>query len=51
MTFELFPTVLAAAEAAPPAGGAALKEIIIATIMGGIAFGGVVLLALGHRAG
>lgn len=51
MTPELFTSILAAAEAAPPAGGAALKEIIIATIMGGIAFGGVVLLALGHRAG
>ncbi|MGK2877781.1 MAG: hypothetical protein ACSLFF_04285 [Solirubrobacterales bacterium] len=51
MTFELLPTILAAAEAAPPAGGAALKEIILATVMGGLAFGGVVLLALGHRAG
>jgi hypothetical protein len=44
-------TLLAVAETPPPAGGAALKEVIIATIMGGIAFGGVVLLALGHRSG
>ncbi len=51
MTPELFTSILAAAEAAPPAGGAALKEIVIATLMGGVALGGVVLLAFGHRAG
>lgn len=39
------------ASATPPAGGAAIKEVIIATLMGGLAFGGVVLLALGHRSG
>lgn len=44
-------SLLAAAQTTPPAGGAALKEVLIATIMGGIAFGGVVLLALGHRTG
>jgi hypothetical protein len=51
MTPELFSSILAVTSAAPPAGGAEVKEIIIATIMGGIAFGGVVLLALGHRMG
>ena len=51
MTNHLFSSILAVTEAAPPAGGAALKEIIIATLMGGIAFGGVVFLALGHRNG
>ncbi|MBJ7353233.1 MAG: hypothetical protein JHC98_00250 [Thermoleophilaceae bacterium] len=51
MTHTLFSSILAVTEAAPPAGGAALKEIIIATLMGGIAFGGVVFLALGHRSG
>lgn len=51
MTHSLLSTLLTAAQAAPPAGGAALKEVFIATLMGGIAFGGVVLLALGHRSG
>ncbi|MGH2959723.1 MAG: hypothetical protein ACRDKE_08965 [Solirubrobacterales bacterium] len=51
MTPQLFSSILAVTGAAPPAGGAELKEIIIATLMGGLAFGGVVLLALGHRTG
>jgi hypothetical protein len=51
MTHQIFTSLFAAASAAPPAGGAEIKEIIIATVMGGIAFGGVVLLALGHRSG
>lgn len=51
MTPHFFSSILAVTGTDPPAGGAALKEIIIATLMGGIAFGGVVLLALGHRNG
>jgi hypothetical protein len=51
MTNHFFTSILAVTAADPPAGGAALKEIIIATLMGGIAFGGVVFLALGHRNG
>lgn len=48
---QLLTPLVAVAQAAPPAGGAALQEVIIATLMGGVAFGGVVLLAFGHRSG
>lgn len=41
--------LLAATE--PPAGGAAAQEVFIATLMGGVVFSGVVILALLHRAG
>lgn len=51
MTHQLFSSILAVVGSDPPAGGAAVKEVIIATLMGGVAFGGVVLLALGHRSG
>ncbi len=51
MTLASLSPFLAAAETVAPAGGAALKEVFIATIMGGVAFGGVVFLALGHRSG
>jgi hypothetical protein len=51
MTPHLLSSILAVAAADPPAGGAEIKEIIIATLMGGLAFGGVVFLALGHRNG
>ncbi|MGB0871542.1 MAG: hypothetical protein ACPGYP_00235 [Solirubrobacterales bacterium] len=44
-----FGSLLAAAEA--PAGGAAAQEVMIATLMGGFVFSGVVVLALMHRAG
>ncbi len=50
MTLDLLIPLLAA-ETVAPAGGAAMKEVIIATILGGVCFGSVVLLALGHRAG
>lgn len=50
MTFpQNITTLFAAAEA--PAGGAAMQEVIIATLMGGIAFTSVVLIALADRAG
>lgn len=42
-------STLAAAE--PPAGGAAAQEVFIATVMGGLVFSGVVVLAMMHRAG
>ena len=48
---QLLTPLVTVAQAAPPAGGAALQEVIIATLMGGVAFGGVVLLAFGHRSG
>lgn len=51
MTLDLFLSLSFAAETVAPAGGAAMKEVIIATLLGGLCFGGVVLLALGHRTG
>lgn len=48
---QLFTTFFAAAEAPAPAGGAALTEVIIATILGGVLTGGVVLIALAYRNG
>lgn len=42
-------SILAATEA--PAGGAAAQEVLIATLIGGVVFSGVVILALAHRAG
>lgn len=51
MTSLLTPLFAPIAAAAPPAGGAAAQEILIATLMGGFAFSGVVVLALLHRAG
>ena len=48
-SLQNFTNLFAAAEA--PAGGAAMQEVILATLMGGIAFSGVVLVALADRAG
>lgn len=47
----LLNSIFAVVGSDPPAGGAAFKEVLIATILGGVATGGVVLLALGHRKG
>ncbi|MFY9265879.1 MAG: hypothetical protein WAO61_10710 [Solirubrobacterales bacterium] len=46
----MFPTLIAAVEAAP-AGGAATRDVLIATLMVSAIFCGLVLLALAHRAG
>ncbi|MFT4049469.1 MAG: hypothetical protein QM648_06465 [Solirubrobacterales bacterium] len=51
MTHQAFTSLLAVVGSDPPAGGAALKEVFIATLLGGIATGGVVLLAILHRTG
>lgn len=51
MTLANLLPLLAAVETAPPAGGAAIEQVIIATLVGGVAFGSVVVLALGHRSG
>lgn len=48
---QLLAPLSAVTQAAPPAGGAALKEVIIASLMAGLVTGMVVLLALGHRRG
>jgi hypothetical protein len=48
---SLFSTLFAVTSAPPPAGGAAFQEVLIATLLGGVATGGVVILALLHRSG
>ncbi len=48
---QLFTSLFAAAGTDAPAGGAALQEVFIATVLGGVATGGVVITALMYRNG
>ena len=47
---DLVPTVLAA-QADPPAGGAAIWEVVVATLMGGLMTAAVVVPIIGYRSG